>query len=97
MRNEIYTYYDLKQYTQLPYSNNKTRVLAYRIETDNMTQYFLRTIDSRIVNPNAYTAYELSNGGEVFIKVEKNVYDKYHDIINGKSRSSVRSLERLVS
>lgn len=96
MRTETYITYDLKTYIN-PDTIDKLMVLAYSIEMNHLTKYFLRTIDSKLVDPNKFSLYELRKGGVDFVPVNSDIYQKYLNIINDNSRVSLNSLERLIA
>lgn len=95
MRNVTYILYDKTVVSDLP-QGQMWRALGYKVETDNLTRCFLRLDGSLLVNPKAISIAELKNLGEYFQEVPLNMYEKYLDIINMKSRTPLRSLERLL-
>jgi hypothetical protein len=70
-------------------------IIAKKVETDNIAQFYVRFINNSPVSPVENTIYELKKNDGTFIKVSESVYSMYIDIINGKSRVSLNSIERL--
>lgn len=68
-------------------------VLAKYIKTDNLEKYLLKIVDNMLINPCNYSEYELKKGRGTFAKTDKDTYDTYHKIINGKSAVPFRTLE----
>lgn len=95
MRKETYVYYNLKVSDELV-GDNKKKVLAYQIETDNLTQCFLRVIDTKLIDPAVFSAHEVYHGDEHFVKVKPDIYQKYLEVISGNSKVTLRTLERAI-
>lgn len=95
MREVVLTLHDGKQVTSVP-PGRERYVVAKKITTDNITQFFLKTISSKLINPNETSIYEMRKDDGVMIRVTEEVYVKYHNVINGVSRVSFRSLESLI-
>lgn len=95
MREESYIYYDMTESDFLKH-RNKCKVIAYKIKTEHLTQCFLRVIDTKLVGRFQFSASELLHSGEEFAKVNEEIYNKYLDILNGKSRVPLKSLERMI-
>lgn len=72
------------------------KVICYQIQTENLTQSFIRTAYSNLMNPAGMTPGEIKALGLDFIKVPMDVYDKYIAIITGESKASLRILERQI-
>lgn len=96
MRETIFTMHDLSQTAVKP-NDKMYAVIAYVVHTDNMSQHFLRLCDSKIVNPNELSLRELKRDYNNFTKVTEEVYNKYHDILHGRTRTGFQSLERMMS
>jgi hypothetical protein len=65
-------------------------------ETQLVTRYYVKLINNKLVNPAGLSAFEMRKNEGKFVEVKKEVYDKYHNIINGKSRVSLMSLEGIM-
>lgn len=72
------------------------KVICYQVETDNITQSFIRTAYSNLIDPAGMTPGEVKALGLDFVKVPADVYEKYIAIITGTSKASLRILERLI-
>lgn len=95
MRTEQYVYHNLKVSDELV-GDNKKKVLAYQIRTDNLTQSFLRVIDTKLVDPAVFSVHEIYHADELFVKVKPDVYDTYLAILLGSSKVTLRTLERVI-
>jgi len=70
-------------------------ILAKKVTNEVLTRYFLKSMISGYVNPDEYTSYQLRKDLGTYIEVSEAIYNKYHDIINGISRTPFKSLERM--
>jgi hypothetical protein len=70
-------------------------VLAKKVTNEVLTRYFLKSVASGYINPDEYSSYQLRKDIGTYIEVSEIMYDKYHDIINGISRTPFKSLERM--
>jgi hypothetical protein len=71
-------------------------ILAKRLVTENMTQCHLRLINNALIDPNKNTSYEIRKNEGVFIKVTDEIFNMYSEVITGKSKVSLNSIERLI-
>lgn len=92
----LYTLHNLKQVTEIP-TYRKYHVLAYKVTTANMVQCFLRMYVGKLVNPLIISLSELKHYDEHFVRVNEDIYNRYHKILNGQSKTPLNSLERLLS
>lgn len=92
MRQVILTLHNKTQVESVPPGRDKL-IIAKKVITDNMVQHYLKTISSRLVNPAETSVFELRKDDGVLVKVSEKLYNMYHEVINGNSRVSFRSLE----
>lgn len=70
-------------------------IIAKKVITDNLNRYFLKSISSGYINPDEYSSFQLRKDLGTYVEVSDKVYNKYHEIINGTSRTTYKSLERM--
>lgn len=95
MRKILLTLFDKTQVESVPVGREYL-VLAKAVTTDSMTQYLLKVVGNRLVNPADFTLYELKKNDSQLVRVSEEVYLKYHAIINGLSKTPLRTLEGMI-
>jgi hypothetical protein len=95
MRTTLLTLFNKTQVESVPVGREYL-VLAKAVTTDSMTQYLLKVLGNRLINPVDYTIYELKKNDGQLVRVSEEVYNKYHAIINGQSKTPLRTLEGML-
>lgn len=95
MRTTLLTLFNKTQVESVPIGREYL-ILAKAVTTDNMTQYLLKVLGNRLVNPSDFTIYELKKNDGQLVRVSEEVYSKYHLIINGQSKTPLRTLEGML-
>lgn len=75
---------------------NQFKVIAKRVKTENLDRFFLKELNSRIINPAEITLADLKRDEGSMVEVSKDVFDLYHKVISNNSRTSYSSIQSMI-